>query len=226
MKFEARVVDGRSVVDLHHASGTVTECLMSPMEPLVYDVLCDMLPPAGAAAEIGSFRGGSAAVFLHGTARRGKDWTLFAHDLFQPFRLGGRAVDIEAHFDQSTREWRDRLVKVRGDSKATHAVHRDRSLGYVFVDGDHTYPGALADLRNFLPKLRADGWLVVQDSIGEVERALRDFLPGSSLVAARVDPPVGHFVTVCHRDAEALDAFAENLRARLRAAGPGPLHHL
>ena len=63
---------------------------------------------------------------------------------------------------------------MKGDSKKTCEVHRDGSLDYVFVDGDHSYEGALADIRNFLPKLKKGGWMFIQDGTDGVKQAVED----------------------------------------------------
>lgn len=220
--------NGASAVTVRDPStGAAVECLMTQYEPVVYDTLAGFLPQRGARlAEAGSFRGGSAAVAWHGLRRRGSDAgaVLVCHDVFEPFALGADTVDIEAEFDATVRAWGiGGAVKVKGDSKRTAAVHAPGSLDYVFVDGDHTYSGALGDLRAFAPALRPAGWLVVQDCVGEVAAALETFLEHDDDTWHRVEvtPPDGHFVSVCHRDRGALAAFRAALCEALDRARAG-----
>ena len=42
--------------------------------------------------------------------------------------------------------------------------HADKTYDIVYIDGDHTYDGALADFRNFAPKVSVGGWLIADDA--------------------------------------------------------------
>lgn len=192
-----------STTDGERRTSAEVECLMCVLEPAVYATLCSLLPDGARAAEVGSFKGGSACIVGASMRSLGKSVVLACHDLFRPFEAQGRTHDIEAAFDASVAAWGlDGVIKVKGDSRSTHAVHADGSLDYVFVDGEHGYEGALADLRNFWPKLRPDGWLVVQDSVGPVQDAIETWARevGCEVYASVVPPPIGHHVTVMHRD--------------------------
>lgn len=207
------------VVELRAPGMPLVECLMAPLEPLVYDAVAELLPDGARAAEIGCFKGGSAIVLGWGMRRRGKALRLWCHDLFEPFETDDGVHDIAAAFDANTAAWGCAawLTKVTGDSKATHVVHEDGSLDYVFVDGDRSYEGALADLRNFWRKLRPGGVLAVQDAVGDVRHALRDWLP-PDVHHVVVDPPHGHHVAVVTRDAAALRAFHAHMHAAIARA--------
>lgn len=201
---------GSGVIELVGDGKPSVECLMMPLEPLVYDVLCGTLPSVSKAAEIGSFKGGSSCILTKGMERRGKTLDLYCHDLFAPFDIKGEIHDVGAMFETNTMGWDVFPTKVKGDSKETHAFHEDGTLDYVFVDGDHSYEGAAADISNFAPKLRGDGWMIVQDSHGDVMRAVEDVLP-KDFYSWVIRPPVAHFVTVANRDVEKLEAFVRDL---------------
>jgi hypothetical protein len=212
--------EGNGLVDLLHddARSSGVECLMSPLEPLVYDTLCGFLPDDARAAEIGSFVGGSCCILSHGMRRRGRRLSMFCHDLFEPFEIGGKSVDIEPRFDDAVARWGFEPTKVKGPSSETLGIHADGTLDYCFVDGDHTYEGALADIKGFAPKVKPDGWLVIQDSIGDVHRAVVDALSATEWSAVLISPPHGHYVTVCTRDPRRLDAFVGKLHTVMAAA--------
>lgn len=210
------------VVELSAPGMPTVECLMTPLEPCVYDTIAELLPTTARAAEIGCYKGGSAIVLGWGMRRRGKDLKLWCHDLFEPFEAGGTMHDIAVEFDANTTAygcvpW---LTKVQGNSRETHAVHENESLDYVFVDGDHSYEGALADLTNFWPKLKPDGLMAVQDSIGDVRHALRDWLP-PDVEHVVVEPPHGHYVTVVSKDAHKIDRFKALLSVAVEGLGVG-----
>jgi len=204
------VADGRRGVD----------CLMALYEPLCYDLLCEQLPDGARAADVGCYKGGSACILARGMARRGKKCVIACHDLFQPYQPfdSGPLIDIEAEFDANTASWVTgpgvTVVKIKGDSKRTHAVHPDASLDYCFIDGDHSYEGALADMRAFWPKLKSEGWMVIQDCNDEVARAL-----DTAVQELRIDdmpclylrPPQGQDVVVFTRQKQALDTLSSNL---------------
>lgn len=196
------------------------DCLMCPFEPLCYDVLCEFLPDTARAAEVGCFQGGSACILANGMSRRNKTLALACHDLFEPFEANGTVHDIEPLFDRNTGlvlscATSARIRKVKGDSKVTHELHPGCSLDYVFIDGDHTYEGALADINNFKPKLRPNGFLLVQDSIGDVQRAVLDGI-GRDIPVVRIEPPSGHYITVLHRDVEVLERYANRVNEECR----------
>lgn len=92
-------------------------------------------------------------------------------------------------------------------------------MHYCLIDGDHAYASALADVRNFMPKLRADGWMVVQDCVpgGAVEAVVQSGL-SVHMYAAILQPPVGHYVTVLHRDLGMVKEFQGRLGAALDKA--------
>ena len=208
------------VVTLLHPTDDVStsgvDCLMCAYEPVCYDTVADFLPDGSRAAEIGCFLGGSACILWHGMTRRGKRLMLACHDLFQPFEVNGEVHDIESAFDANTSGWNVDVVKIKGDSKKTHDVHQDASLDYCFVDGDHSYEGALADIKNFWPKMKRGGFFLVQDSIGDVEKAVEAAL--CDVPKLLIHPPYGHFITVCNQDTELLQAFGKKFERAMSLA--------
>lgn len=222
MKVSKSINENSDVVELQGDDRPSIECLMLPLEPLVYDTMCEILPDHSKAAEIGSFKGGSSCIFTKGMERRGKTLDLSCHDLFEPFDVKGEIHDIGSIFDKNTSAWGVHPTKVKGDSKITHSVHEEETLDYVFVDGDHSYEGACSDIRNFVPKLKRDGWIIIQDSHGDVMRAVEDSLP-PDFFSWVVRPPVAHFVTIANRDIEKLESFipilAEKISKKIEHTG-------
>ena len=55
----------------------------------------------------------------------------------------------------------------------------DESLDFVFIDADHTYRAAKADIRAWAPKVKSSGWVCGHDwQYSYVVRALDHLLPG------------------------------------------------
>ena len=72
---------------------------------------------------------------------------------------------LHAHFAAHDLSF-DAVRLVRGystDPAVLAALAQDR-FHLVYIDGDHTYAGALADIENFAPKVVPGGWLVMDDA--------------------------------------------------------------
>lgn len=110
-------------------------------------------------------------------------------------------IDAWQHLEQfgdgrMPQEWHDnnlKEVKERvGKTKTTVHIHKglssemvklipDNSIGLIYLDGDHSYQGALADLKAFLPKLVTGGIMAGHDYLSPdygVEKAVNEFTNG------------------------------------------------
>lgn len=68
-----------------------------------------------------------------------------------------------------------RREMMRMESVQAADYFQPASFDFVFIDGDHQYEGCRADIRAWLPKVRAQGFLGGHDfSYAGVERAVRD----------------------------------------------------
>ena len=75
-------------------------------------------------------------------------------------------------------------------SKSLYALEivEDGSLDLVYVDGDHRYEAVLADLKGWLPKLRAGGVMAGHDwSFKDVQKALAEVFPDKEAVLFQGD---------------------------------------
>lgn len=48
-------------------------------------------------------------------------------------------------------------------SELAKSKHLNQEIDLLFIDGDHSFDGALADLRNFAPHVADGGWLLLHD---------------------------------------------------------------
>ncbi len=73
----------------------------------------------------------------------------------------------------------DNVELIVGDSQHT-AYDGVGEIDLLWIDGDHTYEGALADLRNWWPKVVPGGHVILHDCYhgSEVQPAVLDFLEG------------------------------------------------
>ena len=81
---------------------------------------------------------------------------------------------------------------LRGYSQDFVNSFEDKSLDYIFIDGDHSYEGALRDCELFFPKIKNGGIFAGHDwSFDGVQKAVNEFKdkngsPNIRLVAADV----------------------------------------
>lgn len=65
---------------------------------------------------------------------------------------------------------------LRKTSDAAYAELSDNTFDLVYIDGDHSYEQVLKDLTNFMPKVKAGGFLTGDDfHYPSVEKAVREF---------------------------------------------------
>lgn len=76
----------------------------------------------------------------------------------------------------------------RGKSLDALEFFKDGELDMVYVDGDHRYEGALADIKGWLPKLRKGGCMTGHDfSFPTVQKALSETFKGDYLALFQGD---------------------------------------
>jgi hypothetical protein len=56
-------------------------------------------------------------------------------------------------------EYRDKVELVKEKSYYAHRRFTDKSLDFVYLDGDHAYDGIIKDILNFYPKVKKGGVL-------------------------------------------------------------------
>jgi predicted O-methyltransferase YrrM len=162
------------------------------------------LPPAARYLEIGSWMGLSAILVAnallanlnfaarvlcvdtwegspeHQLAQAIQDGTLY-----DVYAANVRAARME-HF----------IEPLRGRSTDIAKTIPDRTLDAIFVDGDHSYEGCLADLEAWLPKLKPGGRFFGHDAdgVGGVLQAVQDFTAGRSLPFRVLPPPLAYYI--------------------------------
>jgi len=75
------------------------------------------------------------------------------------------------------------VIPIRGDSAYTLNIHKDESIDLAFINGDHSFEGALKDLNAILPKMKKNGAILCHDCRhgSDVSKALREFCMKKSI---------------------------------------------
>ncbi len=136
------------------------------------------LPSDALYAETGTFMGASALLCSFNS-----DAKIWCHDIWtldsDINEVGYPSENFfkvyEKVFDYNLES---RVFLVPGDSLKTYKIHRDDSLDLVFIDGDHSYDGALGDFENFLSKVKKNGGVILAHDCtpnSDCKKALVDF---------------------------------------------------
>jgi predicted O-methyltransferase YrrM len=149
---------------------------LAPEEGLFLYWLAGKVPPGCVALEVGSFKGKSSSYLAAGlTAPSAR---LACVDVWE-----NRAMpydppeDVLPEFERNVAPYRDRIDVHRGLS-ADVAARWPVLLDLLFIDGDHSYEGCLADIDAWLPHVRRGAWIAFHDSGQEgVARAIRERFP-------------------------------------------------
>ena len=121
-------------------------------------------------AEIGVKKGNTTRYLL----RACPDLVLYAVDLWAPQPNKENDLTIERYnswdhdkiyqqFKANIRRFRSRVFILRGFSTEVCDLVQDESLDFVFIDGDHAYPGCLADLVFWSVKVKIGGLIAGHD---------------------------------------------------------------
>jgi len=127
--------------------------------------------------EVGSWKGRSAHALASGC--RG---TVYCVDHFrgspnelQTAHREAADTDISEIFQENMKDFKNvEVMKMRSNRAAEQ--FEDNSIDMIFIDGTHTKPAVLTDLRSWYPKLRKGGLMTGHDAqYEEVREALNEF---------------------------------------------------
>lgn len=99
----------------------------------------------------------------------GSGWGLFSRSAMEAF-LTSKVTTIDKiphpqlkEFMKHTEGYTERMRWLSGDSKEILPTIRKKGFQFVFVDGDHSYEGALSDARLAWENLEDGGWMMFDD---------------------------------------------------------------
>lgn len=128
------------------------------------------------AVEIGSFLGASAAAMAAGIALSRSGGRIFCIDTWENDAMTAGRRDTMAEFTRNTRKFADFIRPVRGwstDPLVVATIKREaETIDLLFIDGDHSYEGVLADWTTYSPLLSPNAIVIMHD-IGWAEGVQR-----------------------------------------------------
>jgi hypothetical protein len=161
------------------------------------DFLLRRMPPGGVCAEVGVFRAEFSERILRIASPRVlhliDPWKYESSEEYSETIYGGEKGGSQAAMDamhdavlrRFRREVREgRVVVHRGTSAEVGPRIPEGSLDWVYIDGNHLYEFARADLESFYPRVRTGGFLTGDDYApggwwkGGVMRAVDEFVAG------------------------------------------------
>jgi hypothetical protein len=90
-----------------------------------------------------------------------------------------------------------RRIVLQTESKIAASMITEE-LDFVFIDGDHSYAGVMADLQAWWPKVKRGGWIGGHDydhpDQGMVKQAVRDFFLPTEALELEIDDDRTWFV--------------------------------
>lgn len=125
--------------------------------------------------EVGSFEGASAVWLMDNRP----ELTLSCVDIFRP-AFDDITGEYEQRFERNVAEYGNRVKKLKGKSvEVLKTLQRSNTFDLIYIDGDHSYEGALADAQNAYPMLENGGILIFDDYNNDqfgVMKAVDEFL--------------------------------------------------
>jgi MMP 1-O-methyltransferase len=143
-------------------------------------VLAAITPAQGAIVEIGSYRGRSTVMLAKVAAHYGLGPVVAIDPHNSPI-----LVNPDGSNDKSSYEDFLHSIRKAGIDKNVEphlAYSKDVSAGWnrpvrlLWIDGDHSYPGAKADFDGFFPHLAPNGVVALHDSLSNFEGPIRVFV--------------------------------------------------
>lgn len=136
------------------------------------------------AAEVGVAEGRLSKDFLTWGIEK-----IYLIDIWEkvPFIKGCGSFEQEWHDDnyksvlEKIKGYEEKVIMLKGFSYKMADTIPDESLGLVYIDGDHTYEGARADINSYWPKLVKGGIMAFHDAANPtygIRDALHDFTKG------------------------------------------------
>lgn len=140
--------------------------MIRPVHRNMFPLFLNALGLNGTAVEVGVAEGKFAASFLPLWSGRYVMVDRWQHIDGYDDVMNGPDAEHELRYRQAmdvANAFPGRVEVCRMDSAAAAALFPDRSLDFVYIDGDHSYEGCRRDIVAWAPKIRAGGVLAGHD---------------------------------------------------------------
>lgn len=137
--------------------------------------------------EIGSYLGASSCCIAEGIRKKKKKGILFCIDTWDNDAMTEGKRDTYNDFFKNTKKYSDIIIPIRGNSVGI-GLSFDKTVDFIFFDGDHTYDGVKKDVDIWLPKLNPRAIIVMHD-VGwaeGVQRIVKDTISKIALTEDRL----------------------------------------
>ena len=151
--------------------------------PNLYSNMVGFFPSNSHFVEVGSWKGRSSAFMAVEINNSGKN---IKFDCVDTWRGSGnedchnldsyvKAGTLYEKFLSNIEPVKHIITPKRGDSVEIAKTYTDKSLDFVFIDGDHRYKFVKADILAWLPKVKSGGILAGHDyALDDVNRAVHE----------------------------------------------------
>lgn len=65
---------------------------------------------------------------------------------------------------EKNKEFGKRFILIKDYSYNAVITFKDKSLDFIFIDGDHTYDACMMDYKDWYPKIKIGGYIMMHDS--------------------------------------------------------------
>jgi predicted O-methyltransferase YrrM len=145
-------------------------------------MLAACAPRTGVIVEIGSFKGKST-VILGKIAERygiGPVVAIDPHNFNNAELIDHRSTPAATSYDDFLRNVQhagvSQFIEVHRGFSSDVARDWNRPIRFLWIDGDHSYPGAKSDFDSFMPHLVPGGFVALHDALHEFSGPIRVFV--------------------------------------------------
>jgi predicted O-methyltransferase YrrM len=133
--------------------------------------------PGTTYVEIGSYLGASSCFIARGISRSRTGGRLFCVDTWMNDAMTEGISDTYHQFEANTQPYGTIVTAIRGRS-CDAAVSFNDEIDFLFIDGDHSYAGVVADIQAWFPKLSQDTMVIFHDYAWAegVQQAVEEFV--------------------------------------------------
>ncbi|HZC65127.1 MAG TPA: class I SAM-dependent methyltransferase, partial [Candidatus Dormibacteraeota bacterium] len=143
-------------------------------------VLAAIVPAEGAIVEIGSFRGRSTVMLAKMSARYNLGPIVAIDPHNSPILLNPGGVGQRSSYDDFLDSIRSAGIEKYVEPHVAYSTDVspawNRPIRLLWIDGDHSYQGALADLNGFLPHMEPNAVVALHDSLSPFSGPVRVFV--------------------------------------------------